>query len=320
MGPGTQVGPHSGFDPRPRAGGSPGASSWTTCHAPPLERRGRLSAASSGKPVFTRASLPGARLRHDGGNAGVAAERVEGRHVRRPGSGRAPPAPSRRAAPGSRRARGARAVGAASEYSISATTVASRVLSFEGNIRGSSARTWMSSFSIAVSVAASAVAAALTRGVSTRPAHASACARTSRSVSTASCTRARRSCACLPTCTARAGQRPSQARAGPSRPRTLRRVRPPTVIRTWYRPDGTRGPPSISAVPPRPLLSGIFVASGPRRFHTKRFAPAFFVGRGSSSAPGVGVPSVGAGSSPPPAAGRGEPRPRGPARAPTAGW
>src|SRR3989442_15369736 len=55
----------------------------------------------------------------------------------------------------------------------------------------------------------------------------------------------------------------------------------------------------MSAVPPRPLLSGSRVASGPRRFHTKRLAPAFFVGRGSSSLASLG----GRGSSPPPAAG-----------------
>ena len=42
-------------------------------------------------------------------------------------------------------------------------------------------------------------------------------------------------------------------------------------------------------MPPRPLLSGSFVASGPRRFQTKRFAPVFFVGRGSSSAPSFGA-------------------------------
>ncbi len=39
-------------------------------------------------------------------------------------------------------------------------------------------------------------------------------------------------------------------------------------------------------MPPRPLLSGTLVASGPRRFQTKRFAPACFVGRGSSSPAG----------------------------------
>jgi hypothetical protein len=48
-----------------------------------------------------------------------------------------------------------------------------------------------------------------------------------------------------------------------------------------------RGPASISAVPPRPLLSGSRVASGARKFQTKRLAPAFFVSRGSSS----GAPS-----------------------------
>ena len=86
-------------------------------------------------------------------------------------------------------------VGALSEYSTRGMSVATRVLSFAGNMRGLSDRTWMSSSSMAVSVRASARAASLTACDSTRPAHASAWVRTSRRVSTAACTRFRRSCA-----------------------------------------------------------------------------------------------------------------------------
>src|SRR6266705_3536699 len=78
------------------------------------------------------------------------------------------------------------------------TIVAIRELSFEGNMRGSSARTWISSPSIELSVRTMARAASLTRGAGTRLAQASAWARTSRSVSTASCTRVRRSWLLVP--------------------------------------------------------------------------------------------------------------------------
>src|SRR6185503_2219925 len=60
----------------------------------------------------------------------------------------------------------------------------------------------------------------------------------------------------------------------------------------------------MSTLPPRPLLSGSLVASGPRRFHTKRLAPASLVGCGSSSFP-AGGSGVGGGSSPPPPVGDG---------------
>ena len=116
---------------------------------------------------------------------------------------------------------------------MSGTTVATRELSFEGNMRGSSDRTWMSSSSMAVSVRASARAASLTAGVSTRPAHASACARTSRSVSTASCTRVRRSCAFFAhaNCSRRSAS-VAWTRGSLTTSNGCVSVRPPTVSRT----------------------------------------------------------------------------------------
>src|SRR5258707_12623210 len=58
----------------------------------------------------------------------------------------------------------------------------------------------------------------------------------------------------------------------------------------------------MSTLPPRPLLSGSLVASGARRFHTKRLAPASLVGCGSSPLP-AGGSGAGGGSSPPPPVG-----------------
>ena len=80
---------------------------------------------------------------------------------------------------------------------MSTTTVAIRVLSFAGNMRGSSERTWISSSSTAVKVRVIAAAASLRAGIVTRLAQASAWARASRSLSTESCTRPRRSWACF---------------------------------------------------------------------------------------------------------------------------